>query len=48
MDHGASMDAVTTLNGREVPFRRYPYKDISDEMRFIIRRYGWKGPLFGF
>lgn len=48
MDHGASLDAVTTLNGRDIPFRRYPYKDVSDEMRFIIRRYGWKGPIFGF
>lgn len=45
VDHGCSLDLVTTFHGLELPFRKFPY-EMNDEWTAFMRQIGWTGPNF--
>ncbi len=43
MQHGASMDALVTVNGMVTNIRHYPFRGVSEETMQAAKKFGWKG-----
>lgn len=48
LDHGASFDDPVYYEGKHIPLKNYPFKNLSEQMTTVIKNAGWKGKkLFG-
>ena len=48
ISYGASIDDIVTYEGRDIPFKKYPYV-VDKDFKHILKKIGWKGSgLFGF